>query len=461
MKPLTRRCALRLATAAGVAGIAGCGLLDEGPNERPPADVGTTWNPPADEWWFPHGDLRNSRASSVAVTGPPSIAWRVRAETDSSNGTSPLGITAATRDSLVLGGASDGRIILESYDPPTGTRQWVQRIPAPDVRYESTGGIVDERLYLTDTDKHVIAVDLTEGTILWRRNLYEQLSGVVPQQYLKRDHRPFFARAMGTPQTVYVQSSYGLHGLSPDDGREEWRLSFGGRRDHGRALFESSGLAVARDRIWTSYRIDGAYAVQSVSDDVTVSRTDTEMREAGHPVMSDEESMALSTGVDWSSSTSFPLATILSGSRETPWQFPGFASSGAVALSSLATDGDNLYGCEAHENGNQFVVFSLQPRTGEIEWLYRESFIDRGIVAISDDLRVCDPCVAGDNLLVGYGAASGPDDRNGSLFALSTVDGTVRWSMKLPLAPIDMALAGDRLYVRGQTNEAVALRIPE
>ena len=161
--------------------------------------------------------------------------------------------------------------------------------------------------------------------------------------------------------------------------------------------------------------------------------------------------------VVWSTDARETLAFGVTGGTGVTWQFPGLASSGAAAFSSLATDGERMFICEGHEQQELFVVYALRASTGGIEWVVRDSLSDRNVATASPaEFRLCQPVVAGDTLVVGYGIAPDQETGHGELIALSTSDGRERWRIDLSVAPRDAAVTADRIYVGGQKRGILA-----
>lgn len=65
--------------------------------------------------------------------------------------------------------------------------------------------------------------------------------------------------------------------------------------------------------------------------------------------------------------------------------------------------------------------------------------------------------VAGDSVVVGFGQQPDEASGHGAVFALSRDAGRLRWRTDLPVAPEDVMVTSDGLYVGGQQGGVVAL----
>jgi len=116
-----------------------------------------------------------------------------------------------------------------------------------------------------------------------------------------------------------------------------------------------------------------------------------------------------------------------------------------------------MFICEGHEQQELFVVYALRASTGGIEWIVRDSLSDRNVATASPaEFRLCQPVVVGDTLVVGYGIAPDQETGQGELIALSTSDGRERRRTDLSIAPRDVAVTADRIYVGGQRRGILA-----
>ncbi|MFC7165390.1 PQQ-binding-like beta-propeller repeat protein [Halospeciosus flavus] len=354
-----------------------------------------------------------------------------------------------------------------AYDAVDGDRRWRRQVQYPHGhRYPQFGGLVDGTLFLTDSGTDVIAVDISDGTVRWRINLYEQVAKAVPNRFLTRSSdspEQFSPLPLATPETVYIQSSYGLHGLAPSDGREQWRLYLGNHdQEDNRVLDEPGGLAVTDDCVWASYSqpTPSIYELEMFDESPSINRLASPMDLPGRPVVARDGDVTVSSQVVWSTDTHRSLAFGAAGGTDVAWQFPGWDSSGPATFSSVATDGDRVFVCEGHESKALFVVFALDASTGGLEWIFRQSLDDGDLsTAAPAEFRVSCPVVGDNTVVVGYGLDSKQTTGQGSLLGLSSGDGRLRWRTDLPMAPWDVAVAGDRVYVSGQEQGVVALSV--
>ncbi|WP_276274108.1 PQQ-binding-like beta-propeller repeat protein [Haloarcula litorea] len=468
MCPPTRRTALRMLGTAGVACLAGCPSrsLDDGDRSRPPDSLGTDWTAPDSEWVFPRAGLCNTARSAVAHDDPPTGNWRGRQRSPDDESPESTHLAAVTRDTVVVGTEYAAGLVLTGYHVTDGTRRWRRQVRDSGSLYPHFGGVVDGTLYLGDFETDVIAVDVSDGTVRWRIDLYERVSEVVPDRYLTAPDDPperFAPIPRATPDCVYVQTSYGLHGLAPENGRERWRIHLGDALDDARVFQDPGGMAITDDRVLASYgRPEQLLLGVRLHDGApAVDRTTVPVRYPDRPLVTGEGTTALDSGVIWSTDATGTLAAGVSGASAVDWQFAGLASSGAAAFSSLAADGSRLFVCEGHEAASEFVVFALRAATGGLEWLTREPIADAATVDEPDaDFRVAEPAVAGGTLLVGYGASAEAGSEAGTLIALSATDGSERWRTDLAVAPRDVAATETGVYVSGQRRGVSGLTTP-
>ena len=465
MVSANRRAALRIISLVGTSSLAGCGGLDSSssPNERPPDSLGTSWSPPVGEWRFPRSDLRNTARSRHTLRSRPTGAWQHHQDAAATEDIVSSDVVAVTNEIVVTATARDASVILYAYDVADGTKRWRQQIEfSRERRYPQFGGLVDGTVYLTDTRTDVVAVDASDGTVRWRVNLYERLGETVPDQFLTGSGRSvdwFSLLPLATPNTVYIQSSYGIHGLAPEDGSEQWRLYLGNRNGDSHVLEDLGGLAVRANRVWASYGgpTPAVFTIEMFDGSPSIDRATAPLDLPGRPVVTSGGDVSIARQVVWSTDARETLAFGVAGGAGVTWQFPGLASSGAAAFSSLATDGERMFICEGHEQRELFVVYALRASTGGIEWIVRESLSDRDVTSASPaEFRLCHPIVTGDTLVVGYGIAPDHEPGQGELIALSTSDGSERWRTDLSIAPKDIAVTADHIYVGGQQRGVLA-----
>ncbi|MFB6160309.1 MAG: PQQ-binding-like beta-propeller repeat protein [Haloferacaceae archaeon] len=360
--------------------------------------------------------------------------------------------------------ARDAGVVLYAHDAADGGRRWRRRVEYPSGRrYPQFGGLVGGTLYLTDARTDVVAVDESDGTVRWRVNLHERVAERVPDRFLTGSGGSpdrFSLLPLATPGTVYVQSSHGLHGLAPENGRERWRIYLGDRNGDSHVLEDLGGFAVGSDRVWASYGgpVPSVYTVETFDGSPTAERAPAPLDLPGRPVVTGDGDVGVASRVVWSTDAHEPLAFGVAGGTGVTWQFPGLANSGAAAFSSLATDGERTFVCEGHEQRELFVVYALRASTGGIEWTFRDSLADRDVSTASPaEFRLCQPVVVGDAMIAGYGIGSDHGTGEGTLVALSTADGRERCRTDLAVAPEDVAVTGDRVYVGGRLGGVLAL----
>jgi outer membrane protein assembly factor BamB len=124
-------------------------------------------------------------------------------------------------------------------------------------------GIVGDTLYVVTGRRTITARAATDGTEQWSIDLYAHLFDAVHSQYLNENPRGIAATLCPTPDTVYVATSYGLHGLAADDGTERWRAyvpTDAGDSDPHHSAPE--GFAVASDSVVAGYRHNTASVVE-------------------------------------------------------------------------------------------------------------------------------------------------------------------------------------------------------
>ena len=470
MVSVTRRTALRVFGTAAATSLAGCAALDfsSGPTERPPESIGTSWAPPTDEWRFPRADLLNTARSSRELRTRPAIAWQKQQEAVHTDEAESGAVVAATTDLVITAVVRDADVILYAYDAATGDQRWRRQLQYPHGRrYPRFGGLVDGTLFLTDSGTDVIAVDASDGAVRWQINLYRQVAETVPDRFLtgtRGSPDQFSPLPLATPDTVYIQSNYGLHGLAPVNGREQWRLYLGDH-DHvedTRVLEEPGGLAVTGERVWASNGgpTPSIYAVEMIDESPSIDRVPAPLDLPGRPVVASTGGITVASQVIWSTDTHRTLAFGAAGGAGVTWQFPGWAGSGPAAFSAIATDGEQVFVCEGHEQQALFVVFALDASTGGLEWIFRESLAERDISAAAPaEFRLSHPVMGDDTLVVGYGISPEETTGRGSLIALSRADGRRRWRTDLPIAPRDVAVAGNRAYISGHEKGVVALTV--
>lgn len=452
----TRRDALRSLAAAGAVAVAGCSTVARlrGPNEKPPDSLGTDWSPPADEWRYSNADLRNTARSSLPAPTTPSTAWTV--ESSVSERAARRTVVAATRD-VVFEVTGDESTVLRARDAVDGTVRWRR---AFDTEGFGGGGLVDGTLFGSLGETDVVALDATDGTTRWRVDLHDRTTDAVPSRFVTDDPHTFEARPFATPETVYVQTAYGLHGLAPNDGTERWRLYLGSDGNYNDRILQYPGrLAVGKRTVWAAYRhpTGRLFDVTIAADEVHVDANELAVEYPSAPVVA-------GTGIDAQVSfgqrvgSTGVISPVAAGDPDgyRGWAFPGLAAGdGPTWVTGAATDGDSLFVTQTRPLDERFelAVLALDVGTGGLVWSHREPLgLPRSAPDFFDQLAVTAPVVAGDTALVGV--ATDPQDEDTeatrTLLALDTDEGTERWRVDPGVDPQDIVVAGDRLYVTGE-----------
>lgn len=452
---------------AGSVALVGCSALDRGrgPNEAPPASVGSDWTSAADAWRYPAADVHNTRRSTLPVSAEPTVAWTAPRATDSAR----RSLLAATATRAVVATDHDGWTVLRSRDPANGTVRWRRTF---DGRVRS-GGLVAGVVVVSVAGTDVLALDAADGTVRWRVDLFERVAEAVPKKYLtefpEQAPEEFAATPLATPDEVYVQTAYGVHGLAPDDGTERWRLYLGDQTAYADQFQYPTGLALAPDRLWACYGHPEATLVTvfDAGGEVTVQATETAGNATRPVVVGDGPTYSVGLSYHASGSTNFagPLVTGVDNGPFPDWTFPGLAThEGPTRFSRVATDGEWLFVPQARivDGETEFAVMALRHATGGLGWVARERLGRLGDPAdLFQQLELCRPVVAGETLLVGYATITDPEPdeapTSGVLVGRSTRDGTERWRVPLDLAPARLAVADDRVFVAGWQGGLAAL----
>ena len=459
MVPRTRRTTLRILGAAGATALAGCSALglSDGPNEQVPDSVGTQWTPRADAWQFARGDLRNRAQVRTSFRTAPSAAWR-----RSAGFTEEVSVPVATPDVVVSVERRDEVTRLRGHEPSDGSVRWHRDIEGSA---SSVGGVADGTLVTGASGTDIVALDVGDGSLLWQRALYDEVSSEVSAESLgvaSETPEKFGATPRATPDRMYVQSSYGLHGLDPADGSEQWRvaLSPDSRDEDAGPLGLSGGLAVASDRVWASYGEPEPMLFELVADDGeavvdTVEVPESHVRRPA--VAGDGPAYSVALSVGWEGSTGYggPLVSVSGNGRFPDWASAGLATRGRPTRAGpVATDGTRYVLAQLFRTGDglEFGLIALHTTTGAVEWTAREPLqVPFADFEFFEHTVLCDPIVAGDTVLAGYGVSPGYDEppTEGVLVGYDVTSGERRWRRGTDIAPRHLAAAGNRLYVAG------------
>ena len=462
----TRRQALRAAGVALATGVAGCGGSPD-PNERPPDSLGTEWTPPADGWQFPAGGPRHTAHRPHDVRAEPTVSWR--STPDERHDLHQF--VAATTDRILGVGEHDETVALRAITTD-GRRTWRRQF---QLRGFWPGGVVDGTLYASDGVTDLLAVDTSDGSLQWRRSLYDQTAASVPDEFLSSGGSPdqFEPVVVPTPETVYVASGYGLHGVAPADGTEQWRLYLGESTEKP-VGGQPVGLAPTEYAVLVTDRRRGVLRVErrrtGDEERVAVERSDTGVEPPTEPVITAHGGAVVGPAAVWSTRRP-PHRPVVAAVAGRNWQFPGYAGSGTSAFAQPTTDGERVFCCGAHERPGDVVVSALRAQTGALEW--RTRVTPAGTLpplGVGETTRFAQSAVAGDTLLIGYGSDPGTFDEpatdgragtdgcgRGELFGFALSDGRLRWRRTLPVGPQRVAVTATAVYVYGHCGDVVAL----
>lgn len=460
----TRRDALRSLAVTGTVAVAGCSTVARlrGPNQVPPDSLGTNWSPPDAEWRYPNADLHNTARSGLPTATAPSSAWAV--EPSDSARAARRTLLAATRDA-VFEVTGDERPVLRARDAADGAVRW-QR--AFDTEGFGGGGLVDGTLFGSLGETDVVALDATDGTTRWRVDLHDRVTDAVPSRFVADEAATFEARPFATPETVYVQTAYGLHGLAPGDGTERWRLYLGSDGDYNDRILRYPGrLAVGQRTVWAAYRHPAGrlFDVTTAADEVHVDANELAVEYPSAPVVAGtglDAEVAFGQRVGSTGAIS-PVAAGDPDGYHGGWAFPGLAAGdGPTWVTGAATDGDSLFVTQTRpvEGRFELAVLALEVGTGGLVWSHREPLgLSASAPDFFDQLAVTAPVVAGGTVLVAVATDPGDGDVEATrtLLALGADEGTERWRVDPGVDPNDLVVAGDRLYVGGERGGLAAL----
>lgn len=381
---------------------------------------------------------------------------------------------AATSERVLSAVDRDETVALRALTTD-GREAWRRRL---SLREFWPGGVVDGTIYGTDGVTDLVAVDASDGSLRWRQSLYDQAAESVPEEFLALGGAPerFEPVVVPTPQTVYAASAYGLHGVAPADGTEQWRIYLGESTAEPRGG-RPFGLAPTADAVWVVDHRRGVLRVgRQVTGDgeqVVVRRGDTGLDSPTAPVITGDGRAVVGPAAVWSTRSHRPVAAA-AGRRG--WQFPGFVGEGTSTFAKPVTNGRRVFCCVAREQPGEVVVTALQAETGALDW--RVGVTPAASLPPLGDgamFRLAQSAVAGDTLLVGYGSDprvfDGPagdsrtatDDRAGSdgrgqgeLLGFAVGDGRLRWRRDLPVGPERVAVTGTTVLVYGHRGDVVA-----
>ena len=114
---------------------------------------------------------------------------------------------------------------------------------------------LDGRLYRGTADAHVVALDPTDGRVLWDRTLDVAGPGIsVPMAPIAANGRVYIGNAGG--DTVGVTGH--AYALDARDGHVIWRFDVVPEHGHARSTWTNQRLPVSGGAFWTSFTLDAA-----------------------------------------------------------------------------------------------------------------------------------------------------------------------------------------------------------
>ena len=117
---------------------------------------------------------------------------------------------------------------------------------------------LDGRLYRGTADAHVIALDATDGHVLWDRALDVAGPGIsVPMAPIAANGRIYVGNAGG--DTVGVTGH--VYALDARDGHVIWRFDVVPEQGHARTTWTNQRLPVSGGAFWTSFTLDQAKGI--------------------------------------------------------------------------------------------------------------------------------------------------------------------------------------------------------
>lgn len=472
--PSTRRRFLGGTATAGTVALAGCSAVSglvggDGLAENPPESVGTGWRPPGTQWTRPGRGPHNARhAPAAAGPADADVDWTL--ERDSPEFDTRVLVRAATDEAVYYtfwSERTDGHALV-AVDATDGSERW--RATLADSCYETAS--LDGTLYAVVNDVGVVAVDASDGRRAWQADLRERLDGSVPGRVLA-DFGTL--GVVPTPDTVYVASSYGVHGLAPGDGSEQWRVALG----DGRTV--DTAVTVGFDAVYPVAGADGRlYAL-------TADRTAKPAVSLGtfvDPPALAAGRLSFALGEDGPLAWSAPATSLLttrSGDGTVPSYDDGMIDgrwtferqdvdritdrNGGTAV---ATDGARLYVTETARRPTTVLasLICVDGATGERVWRRDHPVADvTESVDVEMGRRITPPAVGRDAVYVGLTTAAAYETAGqvlrptaNEVRAFDPDDGTEQWAVEVPVSPRNIAVAGDRLYVWDGDGRVVAVR---
>jgi alcohol dehydrogenase (cytochrome c) len=131
-------------------------------------------------------------------------------------------------------------------------------VAAPGLAVNRGFAYLDGRLYRGTADAHVIALDATDGHVLWDRPLPVQGPGIsIPMAPIAAHGRIYIGNAGG--DTVGVTGH--AYALDARDGHLLWRFDVVPQQGSARASWTNARLPVSGGAFWTSFTLDEAKGV--------------------------------------------------------------------------------------------------------------------------------------------------------------------------------------------------------
>ncbi|ERH14038.1 MAG: hypothetical protein J07HB67_00292, partial [halophilic archaeon J07HB67] len=343
------------------------------------------------------------------VREEPTVSWEYTTTADGQRGSSQF--VAVTSDRILSVGNRDETVALRAITT-NGREEWRREFQARDLR---PGGIVDGTLYATDGVTDMLAIDTSDGSRRWRRSLYDQAAESVPDAFPSLGGSPdqFEPVVVPTPGTVYAASAYGLHGVAPADGTEQWRLYLGESTEEP-VGGQPAGLAPTVDGVLVTDRRRGVVRVERLGrgDDerVVTDHTGTPVEPPTAPVITAHGGAVVGPAAVWSTRRP-PHRPVVDAVGGWGWQFSGHAGSGTSTFTQPTVDGERVFCCEAHERPGEVVISALRAETGALDWRTQVTPPERLPPLGSGEMfRLGALAVAGDTLLVAYGSDPGVFD---------------------------------------------------
>jgi outer membrane protein assembly factor BamB len=455
MSPSSRRQFLAAVATVGVAGSAGCAFFG-GTRlaERPPESVGTDWTPPGESWPVADGGPGRSRHAPGAA-GPEAVtlAWDVDLGTRVHQPSITVG--AATPDRLFYT-RSDGRGIeytVGCIDASDGRERWEKTLDEPG----GAGSLLDGTLY-SFRGARIVALNGADGRRTWETDLAAVLTEAGGHGAIDREDFGV-GLPVPTPETIYVASDYGLHGLDPDEGTEQWRLALDGSD-------RLQDLAVGTDGVYGSRSNQALLGVTGGAGGSGSLEFDPFL--SGPTIAGGRLTVPLDRGD--ASVWSVPTSALRSRMAEAePLQLEDVSTDGAWTYrradideiedirspSRAASDGERIFFAESARTGHAAVrstVFCIDAEAGVLLWRHDVPVED--VEGGPSGPFVSAPAIGSDAVYVGFStdpdATQSTETSTGSghhVVSLDPADGRVDWSLDVPFRPRGVAVAGNHLFV--------------